>query len=82
MCDYCDGKKPLTDKVYDDGSRFDDRLSTRIEFLGKCPMIVAEYKTPNFGWPVCKWTEEHKQILEKKWAVNIVYCPVCGKKLI
>lgn len=48
MCEYCEGKTPLTDKVYDDGSKFDDRLSTRIEYFGVNPMIVSEYKKKNF----------------------------------
>ena len=83
MCDYCGGKSPLTDKVYDDGSKFDDRLSTRIEYFGEMPMIVSEYKKKNFDWPFCKvLTEEQKGYLAEKWAVNIKYCPMCGRKLI
>lgn len=82
MCEYCEGKKPLTDKIYDDGSRFDDKLSTRIEFLGVVPMIISEYKKKNFHWIFCKnMTEEQKEFLSKKWAVPITYCPKCGKKL-
>ncbi|RGU94946.1 hypothetical protein DWW31_05205 [Clostridium sp. AF15-17LB] len=81
MCDYCEGNKPLTDKVYDDGSKFDDRLSTRIEFMGKVPVIISEYKTKNFNWPFCKLTEEQKTFLACKWAVVIKFCPVCGRKL-
>lgn len=82
MCEYCEGKSPLTDKVYDDGSKFDDRLSTRIEYLGINPMIVSEYKKKNLDWPFCKvLTEEQKRFLTKRWAVNINYCPMCGKEL-
>ena len=82
MCAYCEGKKPLTDKVYNDGSKFDDRLSTRIEFLGRVPVIVSEYKEKNFRWPFCKLTNEQKKFLAQKWSVGITYCPICGKKLI
>ncbi len=82
MCDYCEGKKPLTDKIYDDGSKFDDRLSTRIEYLGRIPMIVSEYKEENFHWSFCNLTNEQKNFLAKKWAVEITYCPICGKRLI
>ncbi len=82
MCKYCEGKLPLTDKVYDDGSRFDDRLSTRIEQLGRVTMIVSEYKKKNFHWPFCRGlTETQKDFLSQKWAVPIIYCPKCGKKL-
>ena len=82
MCDYCECKKPLTDKVYEDGSKFDDRLSVRIEYLGSIPIIVSEYKKKNFNWPFCKLTEEQKDFLAKKWAVSINCCPMCGKKLV
>ena len=83
MCDYCEGKKPLTDKIYDDGTKFDDRLSTRIEYLGKMPILTSEYKEKNFHWPFCnKLTNEQKQFLAQTWGVEITYCPICGKKLI
>lgn len=82
MCDYCEGKKPLTDKVYDDDSKFDDRLSTRIVFIGKVPVIMSEYKVKNFNWSFCRFTKEQKEFLAQKWAVGITYCPVCGKNLI
>lgn len=82
MCEYCSGKQPLTDKTYDDGSKFDDRLSTRIEKLGKVPVIVSEYKKKNFHWPFCRnLTEEQKEFLSEKWAVKIKFCPMCGEKL-
>ncbi|NMB95179.1 MAG: hypothetical protein GYA02_00970 [Clostridiaceae bacterium] len=83
MCDYCEGKKPLTDKIYDDGSKFDDMLSTRIEYMGNIPMIVSEYKISNFHWPFCNvLTQEEKKSLSQTWAVTIEYCPKCGSKLI
>ena len=82
MCDYCEGRKPLTDKTYEDGSKFNDRLSTRIEFIGIVPVIVSEYKTKNFNWPFCNMlSQEQKKFLAKKWAVEIKFCPCCGKKL-
>lgn len=82
MCDYCEGKKPLTDKIYDDGTEFNDALSTRIEFIGNIPVIISEYKTKNFNWPFCDvLSKEQKTLLAKKWAVEIEYCPRCGKKL-
>lgn len=80
MCDYCESEKTLTDKVYDDGSKFDDRLSTRIEFIGKVPVIVSEYKEKNLELPSCRLTKEQKAFLAQKWAVEITYCPICGKR--
>lgn len=53
MCDYCEGRKTLTDKVHENGSKFNDSLSTRIEFFGRVPVITSEYKTKNFNWPFC-----------------------------
>lgn len=82
MCEYCEGKKPLTDKIYDDGSKFDDRLSTRIEYMGSVPIIISEYKAKNFHWPFCRTlTEEQRKVLAQRWAVEIIYCPICGEKL-
>lgn len=82
MCDYCEGRKPLTDKVYDDGSKFDDHLSTKIAFWGNVPVIISEYKEKNFRWLFCKeLTKEQKRFLAQKWAVPINYCPKCGKRI-
>lgn len=82
MCEYCERKTPLTDKIYADGTKFDDRLSTRIEYFGNQPSIVSEYKKDNFNWPFCNGlTELQKDFLSKKLLVFITYCPMCGKKL-
>lgn len=82
MCKYCAGKEPLTDKVHEDGSKFDDRLSTKIEFFGSVPVLTSEYKAENFNWPFCNMlSQEQKKFLAKKWAVEIKFCPCCGKKL-
>ncbi|MGF7011966.1 hypothetical protein M2146_002520 [Lachnospiraceae bacterium PF1-22] len=73
----------MTDKEYSDGSRFDDRLSTRIEYIGKVPVLVSEYKEKNFRWPCCKsLSEDNKRFLAQKWSVDISFCPKCGEKLI
>ena len=81
MCEYCEGKKPLTDKVYGDGTKFDDYYSTRIEHLeGLNPTLVSEIKRAAFhnyyGLP-----EEVYQSFADSWAVEINYCPICGKNL-
>lgn len=68
MCEYCESKKPLTDKIYDDGTKFDDWLSTRIEYFGETPIIVSEYKKKNFDFPFCMFlTEDQKVCLSQTW---------------
>lgn len=80
MCEYCEGEKPLTDKVYDDGSKFDDSRGISIEYLGKMPILKAYIKPKYFSW--FKYlTDEQIKFLCGDWAVEIVYCPRCGKKL-
>ena len=80
MCEYCEGKKPLTDKVYDDGTKFDDYCSTRVEYLEGYPTLVNEIKRAAFhnyyGLP-----EEVYQGLAHSWSIEINYCPICGRKL-
>lgn len=83
MCEYCGGKKPLTDKVYDDGSKFDDRLSTRIDYIGKVPVIESQVKEKHFHWPFIRksLTDEQIKFCCSKWAVQIKFCPMCGELL-
>lgn len=81
-CEYCRGEKPLTDKVYDDGTRFDDLHGTRIEKIGEVPVLVS-YVPPRYfdlfmGLHLSKQT---KEFMSCKWAVDIDYCPKCGARL-
>lgn len=47
MCDYCEGRKTLTDKVFEDGTLFNDTRSLRLELLGDIPLLIAEV-TPKY----------------------------------
>jgi hypothetical protein len=78
-CEYCNGEKPLTDKVYSDGTKFDDRQGTRIEWMGSQAMLVSYIREQYFDWPVFKNID--KSIWADRWAVPIAYCPSCGREL-
>lgn len=82
-CPYCTGKSPLTDKLFEDGSRFDDMRSIRIQHFGKFPILVAQVRKRYFD---CfhSLTEDQKKSLAigNCFGVIISYCPICGRKLI
>ncbi len=82
-CPYCSGEKPLTDKVFEDGSKFDDFQSIRIDNFGKRPLIVALTKKKYFD-SFSFLSEEQKKTLSFSSCVciEISYCPKCGRKLI
>jgi len=83
-CEYCRGEKPLTDKVYDDGSKFDDLHGTSIEYIGKVPIIVSYIKPKYFKifkGLIKNMTDEQVHLLCCRWAVTINECPICGKPL-
>lgn len=88
-CDYCNGVRPLTDKVYEDGSKFDDSRGIRIEKFGKMPILSAYVKEKYFrltfqnGNSINKYglSDDDIKLLSSKWAVDIKYCPICGKRL-
>lgn len=80
MCEYCEGKTPLTDKVWDDGTKFDDMQGNSIEYFGKVPMLISYIREKYFS--CFKYlTTDHIQLMTSRWAVPINYCPACGKKL-
>lgn len=86
-CPYCDkeNNKPLTDKVYSDGTKFDDLQGISIEYLGNIPMLTAYVKEKYFA--SCNrlfdisLSEEDAKKLASQWATEIDYCPKCGRKL-
>ena len=78
MCEYCEGKT-LTDKVYEDGTCFDDYRSTRIETKG-VPLLVSEVKRAAFH-NYYNLTEEVYNGLTQQLSVPINFCPMCGRKL-
>jgi len=83
-CEYCRGEKPLTDKIYEDGSRFDDLHGTRIEYIGAVP-VIKSYIKPKYirtfqGLAHCM-TDEQIQFMCCQWAVEINICPICGEPL-
>lgn len=86
-CPYCDkeSSKPLTDKVYSDGTKFDDSQGISIKYLGNIPMLTAYVKEKYFA--SCNrlfdvsLSEEDTKNLASQWATEINYCPKCGRKL-
>lgn len=78
MCKYCEGGEPLTDKVFEDGGKFDNMMSTRISFLGRRPMLICQTKQAAFAPGLVK---QYGPMIEKSWAVDIEYCPKCGRKI-
>jgi len=83
-CEYCQGKKPLTDKVYDDGSKFDDQRHMGIEKMGKFSVICAEIKASFFdNWEAIRKVFGLAENLGafNKYCTVINYCPKCGERL-
>ena len=82
-------EKPLTDKVYDDGSKFDDSRGMSIDLIGKLFVLKAYVKERYFQVtfknkpPInkCGLSNEAVSLLASTWAVGISYCPICGRKL-
>lgn len=74
MCKYCEGKEDISDKVYEDGSRYSDSICR-----------VRIYKSEIYGnvlevTPVMY--ENGKKYNYLNHGFNINYCPMCGKKLV
>jgi len=83
-CEYCRCEKPLTDKVYEDGSKFDDSHGNCIEYLGKVPTIKTYIRPKYFKWfqgLTKNLTDEQVNFLCCQWVVEIGFCPICGESL-
>lgn len=82
MCEYCENGKHLNDKVYSDGTKFDDYYSNYIEHKeGLGPCLVSEIKRKAFH----NWYGLPEEVYERfatSWGVDINYCPMCGRKLV
>ena len=84
-CAYCRMEKPLTDKVYEDGSNFDDSRGISIDKFGNIFILKAYIKEKFFKvfthLNMFHLSEEQIKMLTNCWAVEIAYCPICGRKL-
>ena len=73
-CKYCRGEKQLTDKIYEDGTRFDDSQGNHIEYYGKMPMLVSYIRPEYFRIQkeiTESITDEQIELLCCSWAVDI-----------
>ena len=79
-CEYCRGEKPLTDKIYEDGSRFDDFQGTRIEQFGTRFMLVS-YVNEKYFEHFKTLKPEQRKYMANNWGITINFCPMCNTKL-
>ncbi len=73
MCEYCNGNKDISDKLYEDGSKFSDYV---------CKVWIDNSKI--FGTalnvsPVEYYNGKREQYNIYSFYIN--YCPMCGRKL-
>lgn len=73
MCKYCEGKEDISDKVYEDCSKYSDSICR-----------VRIYKSEIYG-NVLEVTpvkyENCKKYNYRHHEFNIFFCPMCGRKL-
>ena len=72
MCKYCEGKEDISNRVFEDGSKFSDYMvRINIENVFNEKMLVVR--------PVEYENGERKQFM--KYRFYIRFCPMCGRKL-
>lgn len=72
MCKYCEGKEDISNRIFEDGSKFSDYIiKVNIEKVFDEKMLIVR--------PVEYENGERKQRM--KYVFNINYCPMCGRKL-
>ena len=72
MCEYCEGKEDISNKEFEDGSKFSDYIcKVNIENIFNEKMLIVR--------PV-KY-ENGKRLQYEKYCFNINYCPMCRKKI-
>lgn len=73
MCKYCEGKEDISNRVFEDGSKFSDYMvKVNIEKVFNKKMLIVK--------PVEYINGEKRQVM--RYTFNINYCPMCGRKLI
>lgn len=72
MCKYCEGKEDISNRVFEDGSKFSDYMvRINIENVFNEKMLVVR--------PVEYENGERKQFM--KYTFYIRFCPMCGRNL-
>ena len=72
MCKYCEGKEDISNKVFEDGSKFSDYM-VRVwidEVFNEKVLLVS---------PVDYEDGKRKQYMKYTFYIN--YCPMCGRNL-
>ena len=72
-CDYCNGKKDISDKIFADGSTYSDYI---------CKVFIE--KNLIYGWCLNVRPVKYKngeRTANETHCFYINYCPMCGKKL-
>lgn len=72
MCEYCEGKEDISNRTFEDGSKFSDYIVKVYigNIFNEKQLIVS---------PVEYRNGERQQYM--KYSFNITYCPMCGRKL-
>lgn len=81
-CEYCRGEKTLTDKIYEDGTKFDELRGNRIEYIGRVAWFTSYINSKYLKmFKGVVRNDQTAKMMACKWAVDIEYCPKCGTKL-
>ena len=71
MCEYCKGKEDISNRKFEDGSRFSDYMvRVWIDDVFNEKMLIVS--------PVEYESGYRKQYM--RYAFNIIYCPMCRKE--
>lgn len=72
MCEYCEGKEDISNRVFEDGSKFSDYMvRVNIENIFDNKMLIVRPVEYHNG----------KKEQKMKYTFYINYCPMCGRKL-
>ena len=72
MCEYCKGKRDISDKKFSDGSKFSDYMvKVNIEKVFNQKMLIVR--------PVEYHNGKREQVMKYTFYIN--YCPMCRKKV-
>lgn len=73
MCEYCEGKEDISNKIFEDGSKFSDYMvRVWIDKVFDNEVLLVS--------PVEYENGERKQYMRYTFYIN--YCPMCGRKLV
>lgn len=73
MCEYCEGKEDISNKIFEDGLKFSDYMvRVWIDKVFDNEVLLVS--------PVEYENGERKQYMRYTFYIN--YCPMCGRKLV